>query len=121
MTLSKIYRTQDAVFILGTLIRFQRTDDGMSWTRQMLSEHTGMHPERCYAALRWLINKGLVWYAQDEYGVTEDGRDYHAACVRRPLMGLAELQEWRAEALSGMTATGERSKIENAVIPRGKG
>ena len=84
----------------------------------MLSEHTGMHQERCHKALRWLINKGLVWYGNDEYGATGDGRAYHRACQRKPLMAEAEYAEWKREALSGMDSDGMETKIKNAVIPK---
>ncbi len=118
MNQSKISKTQDAVFILGTLIRFQRNDDGLCWTRQMLSEHTGMHPDRCHAALVWLIKMRFIWYGDDEYGATGDGRAYHKACERKPLMAQVEFAEWRAEALSGMDANGRETTIEGAVIPK---
>lgn len=113
-----ITRTQDAVRVLATVIRFQRDDDGMCWTSLMLSEHTGIPLGRCRAALQWLLKKGLAWYSDDEYGATADGRAYHRACIRNPLLLQAEFGAWKKEARSGMSEDGKETKIENPVIPK---
>lgn len=72
-------------------------------------------------ALDWLFAEELVQKGGPCFYITMKGRELYAEICQDPTLHQMHYHKWITEALSGMDARGDRSAINRAAIPSGKG
>ena len=114
----------DRYRVLGFLISQGASERGekYKWTATGIRRYLGWGTVRTARALdlSWIAgdvenctsSEGLTYY------VTEQGLETYRAARERPELAVPGEAAWREEALRGMTAKGEETKIENAAIPK---
>ncbi|MCP4604515.1 MAG: hypothetical protein GY847_29005 [Proteobacteria bacterium] len=114
----KIANEQDSIRILATLISYADNADRVHliWTIDSLSQLTRIPDTRVQVAVASLVREKHLYIHKGEYQITDAGRLYYDAVCLQPIIN-ASLHAWKTEVLTGMTQTGNRSKIDNAVLP----
>jgi len=126
----------NAMRILGMLKRFQSKSlcgpeesarsaldrvirDGLLWTAKMIGlQLSGLTEESTREALSLLLKRGYVQRGKNEqWFITFEGRNAYEDEMRARLMTGAGEARFKAEALTGITEAGERSKLTRAVLP----
>lgn len=91
---------------------------GVHWTIQVFEELLGdpWPTERIANALQWLIGRRYLLQAGEEYRGTVEGCEAYSEAVRSNAFAV-NIGAWKDEALTGMTASGQRSSLDNAALP----
>jgi hypothetical protein len=64
-----------------------------------------------------LIKIGYIVANGHGYSITADGMEYYEAVSKNPTLIISG-EAWKDEALTGITKSGRRSKIEGAALPK---
>jgi hypothetical protein len=115
----KIDIEQTAFMILGTLVRYQRGDDGLSWNAKMIA---APFPKLSFDAiclgLNWLLKNKCVEHKRCRWTLTWEGRELYAAEASAPHFQTGKSdREFRTESLTGMDEHGNETRLTTAVLP----
>jgi hypothetical protein len=110
---SRIDVETDAIKLLATVIKNRE----VIWTAMIFADHLRWEVVRVNNAVTWLKKRELVTHALGSFVPTSTGYELHEDAVMNPQY-TPSTRAWKDEALTGITAGGKRSEIENGAIPR---
>jgi len=91
----------------------------MAWSKSSLSRVSRIDYEDVLSSIGRLLYDGLITDYRAEYTITDFGRECYKEALDKPYIG--SILAWRNEVSTGMTASGNRSGIENPVLPKPEG
>jgi hypothetical protein len=119
MTSEKNIRIEkNAAVILSTILAFRGDLESTRRTTKTLSIWCGLAESDVRAALEYAREDGLAYrvHRDHDWGITLEGEEWLKGLSMNPYFQISILR-WRDEVLTGITAQGRETDIENPVVP----